>query len=559
MRTSRATLLLGSALAAVAAAQPALAQDAASERIDKIQAQINLLQQELKHMRAELAARDGQVRAAQSDAARARVAAQQAAAQVQAQAVQPPAMAPAPAPALPVAQAAVSAQPPLPKGAFRVGGVTVTLGGFLAAEGVYRTRNDTSDIGSSYTGIPLPQSPNYHTGEFRGTARQTRISLKIEGDISPDEKITGYYESDFLGVGTTSNSTESNSYVPRLRQAYLQYDNRALGLHALGGQAWSLATMSKVGITPREEDVPLTIDAQYVPGFTWKRQWQLRVDKTLFNDQLSLAASLEEPQASFYTGPNGLGVQNGTATITNPGSSQLNSTANYSDDIAPDIVVKAAWDPGWGHYELYGLARFLHDRDTLAAGGGQNNTVAAGGGGGGFILPLVPKVLDFEARGMVGVGIGSYGTGQLPDAIVAPNGAPRALPEYQLLVGLIGHPVPEVDLYGYGGTEQISRSYFNAGGKGYGYGNPLYANGGCDVEGSASATCVGNTSGLTQGTIGAWWRFMHGNWGTLASGVQYSYTRRTIFSGAGATAGTSATPSTDDNMLLFSFRYMPFQ
>ena len=381
--------------------------------------------------------------------------------------------------------------------------------------------------------------------------------MLVEGNIAPEEKVAGYVETDFLSAGTSSNSTESNSYSLRIRQAYFTYDNNMLGLHFLGGQAWSLATLNRIGITPRQEDIPLTIDSQYVPGFNWKRQWQVRVDKDFADHTIWLGASLEEPQVSYYTGPNGLGVTSGTATITNAGGSLLNSGQQYSDDIAPDLIVKAAWDPGYGHYELYGLGRLLHDRVSFV-GDGHNNTVAAGGVGGGFILPLVPKMLDFQASGLAGYGIGTYGSGQLPDAIVSSTGSPRAIAEYTALAGLIAHPTPRVDVYSYLGTEQEGRNSFNVAGKAYGYGNPLYSNGGCDIELSA-VTCVGNTSGITQGTLGGWWRFLKGNFGTVQVGAQYSYTRRDIFRGTGATAKTSVTPETDDNMVLFSFRYLPFQ
>ena len=41
--------------------------------------------------------------------------------------------------------------------------------------------------------------------------------------------------------------------------------------------------------------------------------------------------------------------------------------------------------------------------------------------------------------------------------------------------------------------------------EGYGYGSPLYNNTSCNIELGASADCVANTSGITQGTLGAWW------------------------------------------------------
>ena len=453
--STRAAFLLTTALGC-AAAQPASAQTSDAQ-ISRIEQQIRALQTELKQVRQDLSARDAQVRAAQAETARARQQAAVAASSAGSRAPAPRSpgfasyaqgSAGSGAPGLPQSApgphdeqtaGAQAAGTPGPLGSFKLGGVTVTLGGFLAAEGLYRTRNETADIGSNFsTGIPLPNSANYHTGEFRGSARQSRLSLLIQGDATPSTHLAGYYETDFLSSGTTSNSTESNSYTLRLRQAYATVDQTDWGLHVLGGQAWSMMTMNRVGITPRQEDVPLTIDAQYVPGFNWARQWQLRVAKDFDDHRVWLGASLEEPQGNFYTGPNGLGVLGGaTTTLTNTGGSLLNATNNYSDDIAPDVIVKAAWDPGYGHYEAFGVGRFLHDR-VSTLGDGHNNTTFAGGVGGGFILPLVPQKLDFQVSGMAGYGIGRYGTSGLPDAIVSQSGSPVPIPEVMALAGLVG-------------------------------------------------------------------------------------------------------------------------
>src|SRR5262249_28267662 len=151
-----------------------------------------------------------------------------------------------------------------------------TVGGFLAAESVWRQRNEVADIGSSFNGNPYPFSPLYDEHEFHGSARQSRLSLLIEGELDPVEKLSGYFEVDFLGVGGTSNYNESNSWAPRLRHAYGTYDNSAWGSHFLAGQSWSLLTQTTTGITPRKENIPLTIDASYVVGFNYTRNWQLR-------------------------------------------------------------------------------------------------------------------------------------------------------------------------------------------------------------------------------------------------------------------------------------------
>jgi hypothetical protein len=557
-RSAYLTLWATTALAVFNPTAPARAQ-AADTQINQIEQQIKSLQSQLAKVRHDLADRDSQIRSAQAEAARARVnaqAAQAQASQAQAQSQAMQAQSQVPAATGPV----VSTVAGLKQGQFRLGGVTVTLGGFIAAEGVYRTRNETADIGSNFsTGIPFAQSPNYHTGEFRGSARQSRVSLLMQGDVSDTTHLAGYFETDFLSGGTTSNSTESNSYTLRLRQAYATYDNTAWGFHVLGGQAWSLMTLNKVGITPRQENVPLTIDAQYVPGFNWARQAQIRFAKDFDNQKVWLGVSFEEPQTSYYTGPNGLGVitPGSTTTITNTGGSLLNATNNYSDDIAPDMIVKAAWDPGYGHYEVFGVGRLFHDRVSVL-GDGHNNTTLAGGVGGGAIIPLIHDKLDLQVSGLAGYGVGRYGTSGLPDAIVSQTGAAVPIPEVMGMVGVIGHPTPALDLYGYAGTEQEGRKSFTNAGKGFGYGSPLYSNAGCGVELSAAA-CTGNTSGVVQGTVGGWWRFLHGGYGTMQVGAQYSYTRRSTFSGTPAIKGGNGSPSTDENIVLLSFRYLPFQ
>ncbi len=53
-------------------------------------------------------------------------------------------------------------------------------------------------------------------------------------------------------------------------------------------------------------------------------------------------------------------------TVGNPGGNHLNPLAQYSTDIAPDMVAKIAVEPGWGHYELYGIGRLFRSRAAFA-------------------------------------------------------------------------------------------------------------------------------------------------------------------------------------------------
>ena len=573
-----ATALTGILCGSVACATQARAQDDGSQ-IGSIERQIRTLQNQLNSMKRGLARRDADVRAAREEAAAANRQAMSIS-ERQTNALGQP-MAPQPLTAPPgfrvdvagagtipkygqyvyvdgVPTPVLSAGPALKKGQFQLGAVRVTLGGFIAAETVARSRNETQDIGSNFNNsLPYASSPNYHTPEFHETGRQSRLSILAEGHPDSVTALSAYYEADFIGSGSGSNSVESNSYVLRQRQVYATYTRKDWDFYLTGGQMWSLLTTNKVGITQRQELTPLTIDAQYVPGFAWTRNAGIRIVKGFDNDLVDVGLSFENPEASYFTGGNGTGSLSGTVLANNAGGGTFNPDTTYSDDIAPDVIAKVTADPGWGHYEVFGLARFLHDR-TSVVGNGANNTVLAGGGGAGVILPLLKGKLDLQGNVLAGEGIGRYGSAQLPDATFSQTGAPVPLPEVIALVGLVGHPVKSVDLYGYVGTEQITqRKSFTEAGKGYGYGSPLYNNKGCNIEQPISATlalpCTANTSGVVQGTVGAWWRFLKGDFGTMQTGAQYSYTRKTAFGGVGGS------PSTDDNMLFFSFRYLPFQ
>ncbi|MCQ8278328.1 hypothetical protein NFI95_07675 [Acetobacteraceae bacterium KSS8] len=572
-RFPKSALMAATALCGAVSAGPAMA-DTTSAQISAIEKQIHALEGQLNHMKRDLSARNEEVAAARREAS---VAARQAReAQERMGPVRydtsgrpiPPMPLSAPpgyaayagssgSPYMNVAgyPSYVPSGPKLKQGQFQLGGVRVTLGGFLEAAGIYRSRNEAADISSSFnTGIPYPQSPNYHQGEFRGTARQSRISLLAEGNPNSVTTLTGYYETDFNSAGVSSNSGESNSYTLRERQLFAQYYRSDLDFYLLGGQAWSLLTMSKAGMAGRSEDLPSVIDAQYVPGFVWTRNVGLRIVKGFDHDKYDIGLSVESPESSYSQTATSLA--GATINTTNAGlngnGSTLNNTANYSTEYAPDVIAKFTADPGWGHYEVFGVARFLHDRVEYP-GAGTNHTVVAGGGGVGFTLPIVPKRLELRASVLAGEGIGRYGSAQLADATIARDGSPKPLPEVLALAGLTFHATKKLDFYSYIGTEQITHAEdYRVGKTGYGYGSPLYSNAGCETE-LSTLSCTANTKGIVQFTGGTWWKFLKGDYGTMQTGLQYSYTKRSIFPGVGGN------PSTDENILMFSFRYYPFQ
>ncbi len=557
-RLSRPMLLMATALSLSAFGGSTAFAQASDAQLSSIEKQIKALQAELHHMKAEAAERDRELKAARAGAY-----------------APPPATSIAPVmPQIPAGYALVPASPgsapgsvvlaraeapkekPMPKGAFQIGGITLTLGGFFEAAGVYRSRNESTDLASSFTsGIPERNSQLYHEPSFGESARQTRMSAALTA--SPDEvtKVTGLFVTDFLGGAPTSNYNESSSWIPRLREAWIDYARSDWGFYVLGGQTWTLATMNKVGVNPLLLDLPLMIDPQYVVGFNWGRQAQFRVAKNIIDDRFWAALSVEN-SATIISGTAPT-IAGSTINVANAGIGVDATGGSFTNNFAPDVILKTTADFGIGHFEAYGLGRVFNDR-VSQLGTGQSNTVLGGGVGGGAMIHIIPKMLDFHVSGLIGDGVGRYGTSQLPDMTYNASGKPVALPGYSGYAGLIGHPDKKNDIYAYFGVEHVSARYDTGSVKGKlstlaGYGSSLINNISCSTElATEPAACNPTTSGDAEITIGDWYKFLQGPYGTMQVGAQYSYVRRFVFQGIGPT------PKTDENMVFFSFRWYPF-
>jgi hypothetical protein len=500
--------------------------------------------------------------------------------------------------AAPFYNAGAPAAPLITKGPPPESPIRVTLGGFIEAATVWRERNLVSDGASNpafnYPNFPFPNSPLYHESEWEASARQSRINFQVDADIDPVQHVRAYYQMDFLGAGVTSNSRESNSYTPRIRLAFLEYENNDWHFHFLAGQNWSLLTQNREGIISRTENSPLTIDAQYVVGFNWARQDQIRAVWD-WNKIAWFGVSVEEPEVNQFS--NGVFPFSGAAATANIGGGTLppgvtvndinpgntsglfNNTTGYSTNVSPDYVEKAAFDPGWGHYEIVGLERFFTDRvyTTAVEGSGSNKTNFGWGVGGSVLLPVLPKYLDLQGSVLTGQGIGRYGSSQLPDVTIGPSGSLVPLRETQFLVGAVGHPWTGLDVYAYAGQEQVNANFWNIGTTHGGYGNPLATNnacllenqnGGAQLNGNDTAApipgggtaCTGNTKRSQELTVGFWQDAYKGPMGRLVFGLEYEYVRLTAFAGVPTGPGTpNQGLTTNDNIVYTSIRFYPFQ
>ena len=306
-------------------------------------------------------------------------------------------------------------------------------------------------------------------------------------------ELSSYISGDFLSAGVTSTATQTNSYTFRLRQAWAQakFNN---GWSFLGGQMWSLVTENKAGIRPSDDagktnDArPATIDAGYNVGFSFARQYGIRLTKN-FGDKVWFAVAMENAEATLTTHNNADNFLLGEA---GDGKS-YNSLANYSFNPSPDIIAKVAFDPGFGHYEVFGLFDRFTDRvfpcgevasptKTLCGGsttpgvnalGAYNASKNGGGFGANARWNFYHKHVVFGLHGFGGSGVGRYGAGQLSDLAIQANGTVNLIRGYQGLSTLEWHG-EKLDVYLYGGAEYASRTAQTdpLSGKEVGYGAP---------------------------------------------------------------------------------------
>lgn len=442
---------------------------------------------------------------------------------------------------------------PLRRGQLQIGGIRLTLGGFFEAAGIWRQRATGSDLASGFMAVPWANNPAYHLSNWQQTERSSRFSLLAEGMVTHKLEVDGYVEIDFQAAGASANSHESNSYSPRARVLYGEVKDQQDGWFFLAGQNWSLLTPYGHGLLARDEQIPVTIDTDLLPGFTWTRAPQLRVVKTFGEaEDYSLGLSIESPSQASASTTQAYLAPGHQITDGVKGTSTNNPDAAYSANPYPDTILKFAADPGWGHYEIAGLMRYLRTR-TSWKGGGHNNTVIAGGGGGSMVVPILPGRLSFRASGLVGKGIGRYGSAGFPDYTFGGNGQPIALPEASLMVGLWGNPTPSLRIYVYGGAEEVlGRRSFNVNGSPYGYGNRGYNMGGCMTELATNCAAGSNVHLSAEATTGFWYTAVHGDYGSVLVGAQYAHNYLEAFSGMGGK------PHTDDDVVMMSLRYMPF-
>jgi hypothetical protein len=325
-----------------------------------------------------------------------------------------------------------------------------------------------------------------------------------------------------------------------LKQIWTQIE-RPSGLTITAGQMWSLLTTNRQGMTNLRELKPGGEEANFVVGFTWTRERAVRVIQN-FNNRVWVGVALENPESTYaaaFVPPNvmGLNTSPNAATGVNLLPFLANYSTGHSTTLAPDLVAKIAYEPGWGHFEVKALGRWFRDRiAATATTGARTNTTEGYGVGFAALMPFASQRLEVSLEGLAGQGIGRYGTAGFPDVTLDPTtGEMRPLRQARVMGGLVYHHGSRLDVFAYAGNEYTGRhASLSPTGTAAGYGSPLVSYTGCTNEVALNA-CRGDNRNIYEGMIGYWYRLYRGDFGSIAYGNQITYMHRNMWSGIGDT------------------------
>ncbi|MBT8066064.1 MAG: porin [Gammaproteobacteria bacterium] len=200
------------------------------------------------------------------------------------------------------------------------------FGGYIKFDGMFSDYSGgdlaPASLGTQFyvpATIPVGGTPS-EGPDFDMQGRETRINFKSDHVLEGGDKLSTFIEMDFF-LGSGGNERVSNSYNPRLRHAFLKYNNW------LAGQTWS--TFQDVGALAENLDFIGPSE-----GTTFVRQAQLR----------------------YTQGPWEFAVENPETTVTPFGGGARIVT---DDGSIPDLVARYTAKLDRGYIKAAALVRQL--------------------------------------------------------------------------------------------------------------------------------------------------------------------------------------------------------
>ena len=268
-----------------------------------------------------------------------------------------------------------------------------SFGGYMKVDAFWSDFSDGSlasnNIGRQFyvpSTVPVCESADCEDGAttFDGHSRATRFNFSTLTDID-GHKVKTFLEMDFLAT-PGGNELVSNSYSPRLRHAFISYDNW------LVGQTWT--TFQNTGALPESLD------------------FLGPAESTIFERQAMVRYTYGDWQFSLEN-PESLVMHNGG-----------NGRIDCDDSALPDIVARYNHNADWGQLSVAGLLRQLKIDDA-----NYDSTTSAYG------ISVAGKVKlgadDIRFMGSYGSGMGRYiGLAITSDAVLDDQGELEAIDSY---------------------------------------------------------------------------------------------------------------------------------
>lgn len=276
---------------------------------------------------------------------------------------------------------------------FSVGDTNFTFKGFIKLDASVSDFSGgdlpTNSLGRDFY-IPglVPVGGESNGPDFDFNPRETRFIFAMDSERGGHD-IGGLIELDFQ-VTSDGNERVSNSFTPRMRQAYITFDNWLLG------QTWS--TFQDVSALPDNLDFI---------GPT---------EGTVF---------VRQPMIRYSNGPWQIALEQPETEITGPSGERLLP----GDDLAPDVVVRYNHKRDWGHLTLAAIGRALHAEDDIVPGAVADTVFGYGVSASGKIK--IGEKDDFRFMATYGDGIGRYiGVNIVNDAAVNLSGELETIGTY---------------------------------------------------------------------------------------------------------------------------------
>lgn len=224
---------------------------------------------------------------------------------------------------------AARAEPVLSAAESRAGKPEFYYGGYVKADFISSRFDDGEVAGDSigrdfFVPSTIPVGGDSST-VFDAHSRQSRFFFGTRQTIG-EHKLGGYVEFDFL---TTPGGDQrvTNSYTPRMRHAYVTWNNWLIG------QTWN--TFMDVATLPDSVDF-----IGPSGGTTFGR----------------------EPMVRYTRGGFAIALENPESTITPPGGGRITT----SDNSLPELAARYTWKGDWGHLQLGGMLRQLAIDDAAS-------------------------------------------------------------------------------------------------------------------------------------------------------------------------------------------------